>query len=70
MDDGSFDFSFSGLKSAVKRVIDLRGGSSTLSEEDHREIAAEFQHTVVTSLIKKTLAAVEHYNVSCVVLAG
>ncbi len=50
------DFSFSGLKSAVRRYVDAH---SPLSESDKEELAYEFQEAVVEVLISKTMSAVE-----------
>lgn len=50
----AYDFSFSGLKSAVKREIDKRW---KLSEDDKKEIAYEFQQAVVEVLAYKVINA-------------
>lgn len=66
--DGSYDFSFSGLKSAVINTVhnaEQRG--ETIAPED---LAASFQASVIDVLVKKTLKAVEEYGVSQVVVAG
>jgi N6-L-threonylcarbamoyladenine synthase len=81
----SLDFSFSGLKSAVKREIDRRGMSyevwvmsvgtngasknSILAESDMREIAYEFEETVTDILSKKLLRAIEKTGVDMMLLA-
>ncbi|MDD5213516.1 MAG: tRNA (adenosine(37)-N6)-threonylcarbamoyltransferase complex transferase subunit TsaD [Candidatus Gracilibacteria bacterium] len=62
-----FDFSFSGLKSAVKREVELRG---KLSLEDKREIAFEFQNAVTEVLAYKLINAAKQKNVKTVMLAG
>ena len=49
-----FDFSFSGLKSAVKREVDRRG---ELSESDQIEISYEFQNAVTEVLAYKLINA-------------
>lgn len=67
------DFSFSGLKSAVKREIDRRKAESAnedLTKQDIREIAFEFEQTVVNTLSYKLFHAAEKYNISSVILAG
>lgn len=63
----SLDFSFSGLKTAVKREIDRR---SPLSLDDMREIAFEFERTVAEILSKKLFLAAEKTRVPNLVLAG
>ncbi|MBN2231207.1 MAG: tRNA (adenosine(37)-N6)-threonylcarbamoyltransferase complex transferase subunit TsaD [Deltaproteobacteria bacterium] len=59
----SFDFSFSGLKTAVRTVIE-RGG--------HRpaDIAASFQAAVADVLTARAVRAAERHGVSTVVMAG
>lgn len=70
LDKGSLDFSFSGLKSAVKREIDERIKKSwTLSEQDKREIAYEFENTTVKILKTKIFLAAVKYNIKSLVLA-
>lgn len=59
----SLDFSFSGLKTAV-RTMALEG------EVPVADIAAAFQDSVVDVLTKKTLRAVEQHDVRCVLLSG
>jgi N6-L-threonylcarbamoyladenine synthase len=66
----SLDFSFSWLKSAVKREIDKRVTLLwSLSESDMKEIAFEFEHTVTDILSKKLHRAVEQYSVKMILLA-
>jgi N6-L-threonylcarbamoyladenine synthase len=59
----SNDFSFSGLKTAVKRVAEE-------GELPVAEIAAGFQAAVVDVLTRKTLRAVEATGARCVLLSG
>ena len=68
LEDGSYDFSFSGLKSAVINTVhnaEQRG--ETIKPED---LAASFQESVVDVLVTKTLHAVKEYPVKQVLLAG
>jgi N6-L-threonylcarbamoyladenine synthase len=68
LEEGSYDFSFSGLKSAVINTVhnaEQRG--ETIKPED---LAASFQESVVDVLVTKTLHAVEEYPVKQVLLAG
>ena len=67
----SLDFSFSGIKTAVKREIDhemIRVGF--LSEIFTQYIAYEFEETVTDILTKKLLRAVDHTGVENMLLAG
>jgi len=81
----SFDFSFSGLKTAVLRVVQKytqvdklhpprRGHKNSqqdqLSTMPVANIAASFQMAVVDVLVEKTRAAANKYNVAEVLLAG
>ncbi len=75
MHDKSYDFSFSGLKTAVERLIKSKGptfGNSSRSdlEKFKQEVAREFEDAVTDVLVYKTLRAVEEYGVSTVVMGG
>jgi N6-L-threonylcarbamoyladenine synthase len=68
LEEGSYDFSFSGLKSAVINTVhnaEQRG--ETIAPED---LAASFQESVIEVLVKKTVKATEEYKVNQVLLAG
>ncbi len=68
LEEGSYDFSFSGLKSAVINTVhnaEQRG--ETIAPED---LAASFQESVIEVLVKKTLKATAEYKVKQVLLAG
>ncbi|KKE78960.1 tRNA (adenosine(37)-N6)-threonylcarbamoyltransferase complex transferase subunit TsaD [Bacilli bacterium] len=68
LEDGSYDFSFSGLKSAViNKIHNAKQRGETLKDED---IAASFQASVVEVLTKKTLRAAKEYKVKQVIVAG
>lgn len=65
-----YDFSFSGLKSSVKREIDKRiekKGSLTL--DDQKELSFEFENAITEVLAWKLLYAAEEYNLRTVMLA-
>ncbi|MBI3979557.1 MAG: tRNA (adenosine(37)-N6)-threonylcarbamoyltransferase complex transferase subunit TsaD [Chloroflexi bacterium] len=66
---GTHDFSFSGLKTAVLRVVEewRRQGKGELPV---RDLAASFQWAVVDVLVAKTVEASEQYGVTEVMLAG
>ncbi len=51
------DFSFSGLKTAVKRIADDCAGEGTIREQDAADLAAAFQVTVGDILADRTGAA-------------
>lgn len=68
LEEGSYDFSFSGLKSAVINTVhnaEQRG--ETIQPED---LAASFQQSVVEVLVTKAVRATKEYQVKQVVLAG
>jgi tRNA N6-adenosine threonylcarbamoyltransferase len=66
--EGTYDFSFSGLKTAVLyEVNELKKKSITLPVED---LAASFQSAVVDVLFKKTLQAAHDYNTKEILVAG
>jgi len=66
--EGTYDFSFSGLKTAVLyEVNELKKKSTTLPVED---LAASFQSAVVDVLFKKTLQAARDYNTKEILVAG
>lgn len=68
LDDDSFDFSFSGLKSAVINVNhNLKQKGLTIIPED---LATSFQNRVVEILTKKTIRALKKYNVHRLIIAG
>ncbi|MDD4151898.1 MAG: tRNA (adenosine(37)-N6)-threonylcarbamoyltransferase complex transferase subunit TsaD [Candidatus Gracilibacteria bacterium] len=62
-----FDFSFSGLKSAVKREVEKRGD---LTELDKIEISFEFQNALVEVLAYKLINAAKQKDVKTIMLAG
>ncbi len=77
---GAYDFSFSGLKTAVlRRAQELCGKthdfpstglSELLSESQKHDIAASFQRAAIETLVDKTIKAYEGYKPASVVIAG
>ncbi|MBM7581050.1 tRNA (adenosine(37)-N6)-threonylcarbamoyltransferase complex transferase subunit TsaD [Jeotgalibacillus terrae] len=68
LEEGSYDFSFSGLKSAV--INTLHNAEQRGEEIDVKDLAASFQESVVEVLTEKTKRAVEEYGVKQLLLAG
>lgn len=72
--NNNFDFSFSGLKTAVLytlRDIPLeKGAQGVLNEKIKADICASFQAAVCDSLSKKLIKAAEKYKVKEIHLAG
>jgi N6-L-threonylcarbamoyladenine synthase len=68
LESGSYDFSFSGLKSAVLNVINQRNmrGEDPIPDA----IARGFQESVVEVLVTKAILAVKAYDVKQLLLCG
>lgn len=64
---GDFDFSFSGLKTAVLYYIRDNG---PINEETKIEIAREFEDAVCDVLIKKTLASAKKFKAKSIIVGG
>ena len=74
-----FDFSFSGLKTAVVNRI-LGGGvidgrlanhrAPPLEEQELRDLAASFLEAIVDPLVSKSLRAARHRNLKTIVVSG
>ena len=68
LDDDTYNFSFSGLKSAV---INLMHNEKQRGNEIRKEdLACSFQNRVVEILTKKTMKALKEYNVNNLIVAG
>ena len=78
--EGKYDFSFSGLKTAVLRAVQREVGkdftfpshelAGLLTGSQRDDFAASFQDTAIRTLVDKTLAAYEAYSPASVVIAG
>ncbi|KYD16697.1 tRNA (adenosine(37)-N6)-threonylcarbamoyltransferase complex transferase subunit TsaD [Saccharococcus caldoxylosilyticus] len=68
LEEGSYDFSFSGLKSAVLNT--LHNAKQRGEEIDPKDMAASFQASVIDVLVTKTIQAAKEYHVRQVLLAG
>ena len=66
----SYDFSFSGLKTAARRSIEARGGGEALDQASVAELAYGFQESVVDVLATKTGRAAERSGARAIVLGG
>lgn len=77
---GAYDFSFSGLKTAVLRAVQHKLGVETsfpsrelsglLSDAQRNNFAASFQRVAIETLVDKTEAAFRAYSPASVVIAG
>jgi N6-L-threonylcarbamoyladenine synthase len=69
INSGDFNFSFSGLKTAVLYLV--KKNEKLLKDESFiDEVSHEFQQAVIDVLIHKTLAAARKYNPKTIMLAG
>ena len=68
LDDDSYNFSFSGIKSAVVNLVhnEMQRGNEIRVED----MCRSFQNRVIGVVVKKTMRAIEEYNVKNLVLAG
>lgn len=68
LDDDSYNFSFSGLKSAV---INLSHNEEQRGNEVNKEdLACSFQNAVVDIISKKTMRAIDEYKINNLIMAG
>ncbi len=67
-DTSNFDFSFSGVKTAVVNL--LHNARQKGEELDKADLAASFQHSVVETLTKKAVAAALERGMGTLALAG
>lgn len=77
---GKYDYSFSGLKTAVLRAVQREVGVDTtfpsfklselLTAKQKHDFAASFQRVAVETVIDKTITACEEFQPASVVIAG
>lgn len=77
---GAYDFSFSGLKTAVLRAVQREVGVDTtfpsfelaglLNDTQRADFAASFQHTAIETLVDKAQKAFNDHSPNSVVIAG
>ncbi len=68
IDGAPYDFSFSGLKSAVLNYINSL--EMKHKEINRADVAASFQEAVIDALISRTILAAKDYNMKKVAIAG
>ncbi|HEV8118766.1 MAG TPA: tRNA (adenosine(37)-N6)-threonylcarbamoyltransferase complex transferase subunit TsaD [Thermoanaerobaculia bacterium] len=73
--DGSDDFSFSGLKTAMLREFEKRGVDGTPIDADTlsgdlADLFASFQRAIVTALLERVRAVHEREGIRCLALSG
>jgi len=64
--EGTYDFSFSGLKTAVARLVQPQ----EIPPRVIPDLAAAFQEAVVDVLVTKTVAAAKEYGATAILLSG
>ena len=68
LDDDTYNFSFSGIKSAVVNLVhNEKQRGNTINVED---MCTTFQNRVVSVISKKTMKAVKEYKVKNLIMAG
>ncbi|MCS6808298.1 MAG: tRNA (adenosine(37)-N6)-threonylcarbamoyltransferase complex transferase subunit TsaD [Bacteroidota bacterium] len=70
MHDDNFDWSFSGLKTAVRTYLQCHVSGGQIDDQQLRDICAASQEAIVDVLVHKTVRAAQHYAVSTLVVAG
>ena len=78
--NGEFDFSFSGLKTAVLRALQHEVGKDytfpshelpgLLTDKQRYDFAASFQHTAIEILVEAVARARDHFSPQSIVIAG
>ena len=68
LDDDSYNFSFSGIKSAVINLV--HNEKQRGNEINNENLATSFQNRVVEILVKKTMKALKEYKVNNLIVAG
>lgn len=69
INSADFDFSFSGLKTAVLRETE-KTGAENLSVNDVKNLSYSIQEAIFEVLIKKTIKAAKKYKAKSIVLGG
>lgn len=68
LNDSSYNFSFSGLKSAIINLV--HNENQRGNEIRKKDLAASFQSTVIEIITKKTMRALKDYQVNNLIVAG
>ena len=67
---GTFDFSFSGIKSALRREIEIESSKGKISSQKISDFAAGYQEGIVDSLVSKTVEAVKEHYANGIIIGG
>jgi N6-L-threonylcarbamoyladenine synthase len=63
---GDLDFSFSGIKTAVRYAID----GAELTETEKQALARDFEDAVTEVLVKKTITALDQHDAKTIIVGG
>ncbi len=61
-----FDFSYAGLKTAVRNLV----GDKTLSEDEKNALSRDFEDAAIESLYTKTAKAIDHFGIATLIIGG
>jgi len=64
------EFSFSGLKTAVRNALIELGKQAELTEQDKADVALAFEEAVVQTLVIKCRRALQHSGLKTLIIAG
>ena len=73
LEEGSFDFSFSGLKTSVLYYLKRSGFDKRVKVQNQKfvaDVCASFQASVVDVLVRKLVSAAKKYSINSVSIAG
>ena len=70
MNDASYDFSFSGLKTSLRYLLRDEYGGRSLTEEEVADLAASYQEAIVDALVRKTMKAAAELDRERIAVVG
>ena len=70
MHDDTYNFSFSGLKTAILREVEKHKKQNTLDEETIHYLSFEVQEAITDVLVKKTLNAAHNKGATSILISG
>jgi N6-L-threonylcarbamoyladenine synthase len=65
--EDNLDFSFSGLKTAVRKIVDAH---PNLELDEKTSLAREFEDSVADVLVDKTMRAIDRFGANTIVVGG
>ena len=67
---GTFDFSFSGIKSDLRREIEIESSKGKISSQKISDFAAGYEEGIVDYLVSKTVEAVKEHYANGIIIGG